>query len=151
MEGTALLSKVAQEIIKKGVTVAKNKFGEKKVKKAYKEMQKEGFDFQDVVKGKGAFKDFKVKDLEALGKYGAKQERKAKKQKERKQKIKDVTDKVGRVARDVKDIPLSHVVGAGVAAEGGRRVLEKSAGGAVNKRKSIDGIAIKGFTRAKHR
>jgi len=51
----ALLSKVAQEIIKKGVTVAKNKFGEKKVKKAYKEMQKEGFDFQDVVKGKGAF------------------------------------------------------------------------------------------------
>ena len=25
-----------------------------------KEMQKEGFDFQDVVKGKGAFKDFKV-------------------------------------------------------------------------------------------
>ena len=45
MEGMALLSKVAQEIIKKGVTVAKNKFGEKKVKKAYKEMQKEGAGF----------------------------------------------------------------------------------------------------------
>jgi|TARA_R100001082_G_scaffold40508_2_gene21457 hypothetical protein len=146
-----LYAKIVKEILERGLDAAKNKFGNQKVKKAYEEMQKEGFDFQDIVKGKGAFKDFTIKDKEALDKLSATKMRKVRQKKEREYQIKETKKKFDKATKDLKDIPLGQVLGAGAAAESGRRVLEKARGGAVNKRKPIDGIAIKGFTKAKHR
>ena len=46
-----------------------------------------------------------------------------------------------------------HVAGAGAAAEGTRRVMEKAGGGEVIRKpsKCLNGIAIRGKTRAPHR
>ena len=113
-----MLSKVVQEIIKRGVTAARKKFGDEKVKKAHDKMQEEGFDFQDMVKGRGVFKDFTVKDIAKLDKYSAQQRRKVMKQKTREYKVGQAKKKFDKTVKNLENIPLSHVAGAGAAAAG---------------------------------
>ena len=148
-----MLSKVVQEIIKRGVTAARKKFGDEKVKKAHDKMQEEGFDFQDMVKGRGVFKDFTVKDIAKLDKYSAQQRRKVMKQKTREYKVGQAKKKFDKTVKNLENIPLSHVAGAGAAAEGTRRVMKKAGGGEVIRKpsKCLNGIAIRGKTRAPHR
>ncbi len=139
--------KIIKEIVKKGLSAAKDKFGDSKIKKAFDEIEKKDFDFKDMAKGKGVFKDFTVKDAKKLENLVNKNKIK----KERIEKLKKTKQKFDESLEPIKSIPKAPLLGAAAAAEGSRRVMEKSRGGAVYRKKSIDGIAIKGFTRAKHR